>query len=112
MLWINLVFAGCGNFANKENGGKRDVRIVCVSKHLAEVLFALGKGHNIVARNLTSTYPDSAKLLPNVGYHSMLSARGTISTSPDIRIYCNDIWPGTMLPQLEKTGLKIKVFDR
>ena len=76
LLWINLVFAGCGNFANKENGGKRDVRIVCVSKHLAELLFALGKGHNIVARDLTGTYPDGIKLLPNVGYHSMLISRG------------------------------------
>ncbi|MBC7689292.1 MAG: hypothetical protein H7211_14070 [Aquabacterium sp.] len=64
LLWINLVFAGCGNFANKENGGKRDVRIVCVSKHLAELLFALGKGHNIVARDLTSTYPIALNYCP------------------------------------------------
>ena len=106
------MFAGCGNFANKENGGKRDVRIICVSKYLTEVLFTLGKGHTIVVRDLTGTYPDSTKLLPNVGYHSMLSAGGTICTSPDIGIYCNDIWPETMLRQLEKARLKTKVFDR
>jgi iron complex transport system substrate-binding protein len=70
----------------------------------------LGEGHHIVARDLTSTYPDSAKLLPTVGYHRMLSAEGIISMNPDIVIHSNDIGPETVLPQLEKAGLKIKAF--
>jgi iron complex transport system substrate-binding protein len=100
----------CGNFNNKEVDGTKDIRIVCVSKHLTEMVFALGKGHDIVAKDLTSTYPDSAKLLPTVGYHRMLSAEGIISANPDVVIHSNDIGPETVLPQLTKAGVHIKSF--
>jgi iron complex transport system substrate-binding protein len=110
LFLLGVFAASCGSFGNKETGAKKDTRIVCVSKQLTEMVFALGKGNCIVARDLTSNYPDSAKLLPTVGYHRMLSAEGIISMNPDIVIHCNDIGPETVLPQLEKAGLKIKAF--
>jgi iron complex transport system substrate-binding protein len=110
LLMLTLIFSGCGNFGNKESASKKDKRVVCISKQLTEMVFALSLGHTIVARDLTSTYPDSAKLLPTVGYHRMLSAEGIISMNPDIVIHSNDIGPETVLPQLEKAGVKIKAF--
>jgi iron complex transport system substrate-binding protein len=101
----------CGRFNKKELDTKKDIRIVSVSKHLTEMLFALGKGHDIVACDLTSSYPDSAKLLPTVGYHRALNAEGIISRNPDIVIHSNDIGPASVLPQLEKVGLNIKAFS-
>ncbi len=109
LLAVFGMFA-CGRFEKKELGTKKDVRIVSVSKHLTEMLFALGKGHNIVACDLTSSYPDSAKLLPTVGYHRTLNPEGIISMKPDIVIHSNDIGPSSVIPQLEKIGLNIKVF--
>ena len=53
--------------SNKEKDGNRNQRIVCLSKHLTEFMFALNQGHNIVAVDLSSTYPDSAKMLKRVG---------------------------------------------
>ena len=105
-----IPFLGCGSFGNKETGNKKDMRIVCVSKQLTEMVFALGKGHDIVAKDLTSTYPDSAKLIPTVGYHRMLSAEGIISANPDVVIHSNDIGPETVLPQLIKAGVNVKAF--
>jgi iron complex transport system substrate-binding protein len=105
-----IPFFGCGSFRNKESGTKKDMRIVCVSKQLTEMVFALGKGYDIVAKDLTSTYPDSAKLLPTVGYHRMLSTEGIISANPDVVIHSNDIGPETVLPQLTKAGVTIKAF--
>lgn len=108
---IAVIFiSACGRFHNKEVDGTKDIRIVCISKQLTEMVFALGKGHDIVARDLTSTYPDSAKLLPTVGYHRMLSAEGIISMEPDVVIHSNDIGPETVLPQLKKVGIKTKAF--
>lgn len=104
-----ILITGCGRFKNKGNDVKGQ-RIVCVSKHLTEMLFALGKGSQIVAVDLSSTYPDSAKLLKTVGYHRVLSAEGIISMNPDLVIHSNDIGPETVVPQLEKVGMKIKVF--
>lgn len=101
---------GCGRFGNKEIDGKKDMRIVCLSKHLTEMTFALGKGHNIVACDLSSTYPDSAKLLKTVGYHRALSPESIISMNPDLVIHSNDIGPENVIPQITKAGLNIKVF--
>ena len=103
-------FLSCGRFGNKETDGKKDQRIVCLSKHLTEMVFALGKGHNIVAVDLSSTYPDSAKLLKTVGYHRALSPESIISMNPDLVIHSNDIGPENVLPQITKAGLNIKAF--
>jgi iron complex transport system substrate-binding protein len=100
----------CGRFGNKEIDGKKDMRIVCLSKQLTEYVFALGKGHNIVAVDLSSTYPDSAKLLKTVGYHRALAAEPIISMNPDLVIHSNDIGPDNVLPQITKAGLNIKAF--
>lgn len=109
-LLIAAVLFSCGRFGNKEPDGKKDIRIVCLSKHLTEMVFALGKGHDIVAVDLSSTYPDSAKLLKTVGYHRALSPEGIISMNPDLVIHSNDIGPENVLPQITKAGLQVKAF--
>jgi len=110
LLLFAMAAASCGRFANKETDGKKDMRIVCISKHLTEMVFALGKGHDIVAVDLSSTYPDSAKLLKTVGYHRALSPESIIAMNPDLVIHSNDIGPDNVLPQITKAGLNIKAF--
>ncbi len=107
---IAVAFFSCGRLGNKEPDGKKDMRIVCLSKHLTEMVFALGKGHDIVAVDLSSTYPDSAKLLKTVGYHRALSPESIIAMNPDLVIHSNDIGPENVLPQITKAGLHIKAF--
>ncbi len=113
-IWILSLAAfsilSCGRFRHKEPDGTKTLRIVCVSKQLTEMVFALGRGHDIVARDLTSTYPDSAKLLPTVGYHRLLSVEGIISMNPDVVIHSNDIGPETVIPKLKDAGLYLKAF--
>jgi iron complex transport system substrate-binding protein len=105
-----LVLFSCTRFSNKEGGNHKDQRIVSLSKHLTEMVFALGKGHNIVAVDLSSTYPDSAKLLKTVGYHRALSPESIIAMEPDLVIHSNDIGPETVLPQITNAGLHVKSF--
>jgi iron complex transport system substrate-binding protein len=109
-LFAAIVLSACDRFGNKEAGGKNELRIVCLSKHLTEMVFALGKGHNLVGVDLSSTYPDSAKLLKTVGYHRALSPESIIAMNPDLVIHSNDIGPENVLPQITKAGLNIKAF--
>src|SRR5215210_3844078 len=110
LIVASIFLFSCGRFGNKEIDGTKDMRIVCLSKHLTEMVFALGKGHDIVAVDLSSTYPDSAKLLKTVGYHRALSPESIISMNPDLVIHSNDIGPDNVLPQITKAGLKVKAF--
>jgi iron complex transport system substrate-binding protein len=104
-----VLFSGCGRFSNKDTTGK-DQRIVSISKHLTEMVFALGEGHNLVAVDLSSTYPDSSKLLKTVGYHRALSPESIIAMNPTLVMHSNDIGPETVLPQITKAGLNIRAF--
>jgi iron complex transport system substrate-binding protein len=108
MLIAGLI--ACGRFQNKEIDGTKDLRIVSLSKHLTEFTFSLGKGHNIIGVDWSSTYPDSAKLIKPVGYHRALNPEGIISLTPDVVIHSNDIGPETVLAQIEKAGLHTKAF--
>ena len=107
---ISLLLFSCGRFGNKGNEENKEMRIVCLSKHLTEIMFALDLGNKIVAVDLSSTYPDSAKLLKTVGYHRALSAEGIISMEPDLVIHSKDIGPEQVESQLLKTGIKEKIF--
>lgn len=93
--------------SKKEGDGQR---IVCLSKHLTEMVFALGKGHLLVGVDQSSSYPESAGNITKVGYHRALNAEGIIALNPDLVIHSNDIGPETVLPQIEKAGLKVKAF--
>jgi iron complex transport system substrate-binding protein len=104
------VLISCSRFGKKEADGKKEQRIVCLSKHLTEMVFALGKGHDLVGVDLSSTYPDSAKLIKTVGYHRALSPESIIAMDPDLVIHSNDIGPENVLPQISKAGLHIKAF--
>lgn len=109
ILGFVLLFTSCGRFGNKGKEGSEQ-RIVCLSKHLTEMMFALGKGNLLVGVDLSSTYPDSAKLIKTVGYHRALSAEGIISLEPDLVIHSNDIGPEPVNGQLINAGLKVKTF--
>ena len=102
-----LLFNSCSSNVNNANENRSDTRIVSLSKHLTEMIFALGKGSTIVACDLSSTYPDSAKLLTKVGYHRSLNAEGIISMRPGLVLHSNDIGPETVLPQLKAAGLHV-----
>jgi iron complex transport system substrate-binding protein len=105
---IPLLFA-CNQFGNKNKVTGKD-RIVCVSKQLTELMFALHQGDKVVGLDLTSTYPPETKNITRVGYHRHLSAEGIISLDPTIVIHQNDVAPPEVMPQIEKVGIPIKVY--
>src|SRR5215467_12384174 len=110
LIILSLIIGSCGRFGTKEINGKKDQRIVCISKQLTEMVFALGKGHDLVGIDLSSTYPDSTKYIKTVGYHRALSPESIIAMDPDLVIHSNDIGPENVLPQITKAGLNIKAF--
>lgn len=111
LLATLLLFIACKQQQQDENFNPATAkRIVSVSKQITEMLFALGKGKDIVACDLTSSYPDSAKLLPKVGYHRLLSTEGIVSMRPDVVVYSPNIGPATVIPQLQQVGIRCKEF--
>ncbi|MGP1357292.1 heme/hemin ABC transporter substrate-binding protein [Roseicyclus sp.] len=59
-------------------------RVVALGGVVTEIVFALGAGDLLVARDTTSTHPAEAEALPDVGYVRALSPEGVLSVDPDL----------------------------
>ncbi len=113
-----LLFSSCGRFANEETTNNTSEekskdeppRIVCLAKQYNEIIFALNAEKNLVAVDLSSTYPPEIKELTTVGYHRALSAEGILSMKPDLIIHNNNIGPEHVLRQLESLKTPMKTF--
>jgi len=104
------LLAGCDRFNNKAKD-KSGPRIVCVSKQLTELIYAVGGDTALVGVDLSSTYPEAAKKLTTVGYHRALSAEGIISLNPTAVWHDGAIAPEHVIAQLQKVGIPLRKFE-
>lgn len=105
-----MLLTGCGRFGNKDEKEEHSERIVCLAKQYNEIIYALDAEHDLVAVDLSSTYPEEIKQLPTVGYHRALSAEAIIAANPTLIIHDNNIGPEHVTQQLEKLKLPMMVF--
>jgi iron complex transport system substrate-binding protein len=104
-----LLLAGC-RFANPEKG-EHAQRLVSLSKQYSEIIYALAAQKDLVAVDLSSTYPPEIKSLPTVGYHRALSAEGILSVKPTLILHDNQVGPEHVMRQLEQLKIPMKVFE-
>ena len=107
---IVLLMSGCGRFGKKqeENPGKQ--RIVCISKQLTEIIFAVSGDTSLVGVDISSTYPPEAKKITTVGYHRALSGEGIISLNPTSVWHDGNIAPEQVIEQIKKVGIPMREF--
>ena len=79
--------------------------IVSIGGPVTEIIYALGQGARIVARDTTSLYPEEVNELPDVGYMRQLSAEGVLSVGPDLIVTRDTAGPPEVLDQLRKAAI-------
>lgn len=85
-------------------------RIVSLDGSATEILYRLGKAGDLIATDLTSTYPPEAAALPKVGYVRALTAEGVIAFMPDLIIAPKDAGPANAIEQLKAAGIPIRTL--
>jgi iron complex transport system substrate-binding protein len=110
ILLIAALSTSCGRFGNQDEKENNKERIVCLSKQYSEIIFALNAQENIVAVDLSSTYPPEIKKLPTVGYHRALSAEAILAMMPTLILHDNNIGPEHVVSQLNKLKIPMKTF--
>src|SRR5215510_3812184 len=108
-LSLLLLLVGC-RFNNQERGEHKE-RIVSLSKQYNEIIYALGANRDLVAVDLSSTYPPEIKSLPTVGYHRALSAEGIVAVKPTLVLHDNNVGPEHVMRQLEQLKIPMKAFE-
>lgn len=82
-------------------------RVVSIGGDVTEIVYALGAGSELVARDSTSTHPAQANKLPDVGYMRMLNAEGILSTKPTLVLSSDLAQPSLALQQVAQTNIKV-----
>ena len=99
-LIVVMAFAGTSAAAS---------RIVSIGGPVTEIVYALGAGDEVVGVDTSSTYPEPASRLPQVGYQRRLSAEGVLSLQPDVVLATSDAGPPAALEQLKAVVKVVEV---
>ncbi len=82
-------------------------RVAIAGGDLTEIAFALGAGDQVIAVDTTSTYPEAATALPQLGYFRRLAAEGVLSVAPDLLLVSPGAGPSAALAQIEAAGVAV-----
>jgi iron complex transport system substrate-binding protein len=82
-------------------------RIVAVGGTVTEIVYALGAGERLVGIDTSSTYPEVATKLLQVGYQRALSVEGILSLRPSLVLATAEAGPPTVLHQLQTAGTPV-----
>lgn len=82
-------------------------RIVTLSPHLAELVFAAGAGEQLIATVEYSNYPEGAQALPRVGDAFRLDSERIVALRPDLVIAWGSGNPKPAIEQLRSFGLPV-----
>lgn len=82
-------------------------RIVSLSPHLTEMLFAINAGAQLVGADSYSTYPEAAKALRRVGDVYQLDWEALLGLKPDLIVAWQSGLPAPALARLTSLGFKV-----
>ncbi|MGH2583411.1 MAG: heme/hemin ABC transporter substrate-binding protein [Dehalococcoidia bacterium] len=85
-------------------------RIIPLNGDIAEVIWALGLGDNVVATDTSATYPEAATTLPRIGYQRQLSAEGVLSLRPTVVIGNENAGPPAVIEQIRGAGVPVVIL--
>ncbi|WP_371549941.1 ABC transporter substrate-binding protein [Streptomyces sp. NBC_00554] len=85
-------------------------RIVPLSGSLSEIVFTLGLGDRVVARDITATF-DQAEKLPVVTRNHDVSAESVLSLKPDLVLAETTTGPDAAMEQIRDAGIPVLVVD-
>lgn len=110
LIAVTILLISCSRFSNDDNKANQKERIVCISKQYSEIIYALGAQQDLVAVDLSSTYPPDIKKLPTIGYHRALSAEAILAMKPSLILQDNNIGPEHVVKQLTDLKIPMKNF--
>ena len=87
-------------------------KVVSIGGSVTEIVYELGEADRLVARDSTSTYPNAATLLPDVGYMRALSPEGILSVDPNLIIAEDGSGPQETIDLLTQASVPfVKISD-
>lgn len=86
-------------------------RIITLSPHLAELVFAAGAGDRLVAAVAFSDYPPAVRELPRVGDAFRVDYEAVMALQPDLLLAWTSGNPPETLERLRRLGLRVVALE-
>lgn len=80
-------------------------RVIALGGSITEIVVALGAEDRLVARDTTSTFPESVQSLPDVGYIRALSPENILALEADLIVAEGDAGPPEAVEVLKAAGI-------
>ena len=86
-------------------------RIVSLNGDLTEIVYELGLGANIVAIDVTTTYPPEATELPIIGFGQQIAPEPVLAFEPTLVLADTQVGPPEVLQQIRDAGIPVVVIE-
>ncbi len=86
-------------------------RIITAGAGLTELVAQLGALDQLVAVDVSSSWPAEVKQLPQIGYHRALSSEGLLSLEPTLILGSDEMGPPPIFGQLKEAGVAVVRMD-
>ncbi len=114
LVLVSGIGIACATGGTSESHGGNPVspRIVSLSPHITELLFAAGAGDEVVGVDNASDYPDAARRVPRVGEVGALDVERLLTLKPTLVV----VWGGGtttgQLAELERLNLHSYITEQ
>ncbi|WP_291777035.1 ABC transporter substrate-binding protein [Cecembia sp.] len=107
-----LVFYSCGQSNTETAINTKEAKIITAGGTVSEIVSALGFQNQIIATDITSTYPSDLQKLPSIGYRNQIKAEGILALGPDMVLAEKGYLTEDVTQQLLSTGIVLRFFDK
>ncbi|WP_111669280.1 heme/hemin ABC transporter substrate-binding protein [Algoriphagus litoralis] len=111
LLVITLAFWGC-QAPTSQKTSVESRKIITAGGTITEVVNELGFGDQIIATDITSTFPASMQQLPSIGYRNQIKAEGILALGPDLVLIEEGYLSPDVVEQLKAAQVEIHSFPK
>jgi len=109
---LSLLTLAFGGPAAGALGGEAAPRIISLSPHITELLFAAGAGDRIVGVDDASDYPPAVAGIARVGEPSALDVEGLLRLKPTLIVLWDSGTPARRKAELQRLNIRLYVTDQ
>jgi iron complex transport system substrate-binding protein len=110
--WAGACVGGPLFAGTSEHSAGPAPRIVSLSPHITELLFAAGAGDRIVGVDDSSDYPAAVAGIPRVGEPAALDVEGLLKLKPTLIVLWDSGTPPRRKAELQRLNLQLYVTDQ
>lgn len=113
LFLLPLLLMACQQPKEKaEEAQEQQRQMITAGGTITEIVYELGFGDQIIATDITSTYPASMQELPSIGYRNQIKAEGILSLGADVVLAEADYLSPQVIEQLKSAQVEVHVFPK